>query len=157
MSAPISAFQTKFMLTVLASSLVLAFTTMEIQARQMSSTVSANAIASDFGAQTVGMKKQSGLFDIWSSAEQAKVLLAVTDLDKAFLLVTSLPFGLGSNDVGLDRGQVGASKLVRFERHGKRLFLVQENTRFVADSSNADERASVREAFAGSVLSGSAA
>lgn len=155
MPAPISAFQSKFMLTVVASSLVLAFATIETQARQMppaAAGVTANNVVGDFSAQTGGMKKQSGLFDIWSSTEQAKVLLAVPDFEKPFLLVTSLPFGLGSNDVGLDRGQVGASKLVRFERHGKRLFLVQENTRFVADSPNADERASVREAFAGAVL-----
>ncbi|MFZ6798851.1 zinc-dependent metalloprotease [Undibacterium sp. Di24W] len=151
MSVFISVRQSKKMLlTVLASSIVLALGGMEAEARQ--APIAASVDLGDFGALTIGMKKQTGLFDIWSSSEQAKILLAVTELDKPFLLVTSLPFGLGSNDVGLDRGQVGGSKLVRFERHGKRLFLVQENTRFVADSPNADERASVREAFAGAVL-----
>ena len=147
------AVHSKWMLSILASSLALAFgvgVPDVAQARQGVTT--AYAPTQEFASLTVGMQKQTGLFDIWTSAEHAKVLLGVAELHKPFLLVTSLPFGLGSNDVGLDRGQVGASKLVRFERHGKRLFLVQENTRYVADSPNADERASVREAFAGAVL-----
>lgn len=105
-----------------------------------------------FAPHTQGMKAVSGLFDLWVSKEQAKVLLAVGELDTPFLLVTSLPYALGSNDIGLDRGQVGESKLVRFQRYGKRLFLVQDNINFVAASPNADESISAHEAFAGAVL-----
>ena len=153
-----SALPSQFVLKLLASSIVLLLVTPSAQLAAQVAPVAANpntvsiGSAQSFSQQTAGMKKQAGLFDIWTQAEQAKVLMSITQLDKAFLLVTSLPFGLGSNDVGLDRGQVGSTKLVRFERHGKRLFLVQENTRFIANSSNADERASVREAFAGAVL-----
>jgi hypothetical protein len=150
----LSALPSKFALKALASSMLLLMVAspVPVAAQVIPATSSQSAVSSGFAQHVAGMKKQAGLFDIWTQQEQAKVLMAVTQLDKAFLLVTSLPFGLGSNDVGLDRGQVGSSKLVRFERHGKRLFLVQENTRFIADSSNADERASVREAFAGAVL-----
>ena len=42
--------------------------------------------------------------------------------------------------------------LVEFRRVGKKLLLVERNTRFVARSENARERASVEEAFADSVL-----
>jgi hypothetical protein len=158
MHALSSAPSSKFVLKSLALSSAILMLTMSAQvaaqfvpATGNPSTASVSAAAA-FSQHTVGMKKQAGLFDIWTHSEQAKVLMSVAELDKTFLLVTSLPFGLGSNDVGLDRGQVGSSKLVRFERHGKRLFLVQENTRFIANSSNTDERASVREAFAGAVL-----
>lgn len=153
-----SILPSKFVLKLLASSVVLSLAMPSVQVVAQVAPVVANpntasaSSAQSFSQHVVGMKKQAGLFDIWTHREQARVLMSVAELDKAFLMVTSLPFGLGSNDVGLDRGQVGSSKLVRFERHGKRLFLVQENTRFIANSSNADERASVREAFAGAVL-----
>ena len=101
---------------------------------------------------TEALQSQPGFMDVWRDSARGRVLLAVRQLDQAFLLVTSLPQGLGSNDVGLDRGQPGQPKLVHFEKRGARLFLVQENTRFKASSPNADERASVTEAFAPAVL-----
>jgi hypothetical protein len=101
---------------------------------------------------TRSLDLQPGFIDVWRDVEKGRVLLSVAALDKPFLLMVSLPFGLGSNDVGLDRGQQSEAKLVHFEKRGARLFLVQENTRFVADSANADERASATEAFASAVL-----
>lgn len=94
---------------------------------------------------------QSGLFDLYANAD-GKVILGVKALDEPFLLMTSLPAGLGSNDIGLDRGQPGEMRLVEFRRVGNKLLLVARNTRFVARSENARERASVEEAFADSVL-----
>ncbi|MDQ2989575.1 MAG: zinc-dependent metalloprotease [Pseudomonadota bacterium] len=101
---------------------------------------------------TRSLDLQRGFIDVWRDVDKGRVLLSVAALDKPFLLMVSLPFGLGSNDVGLDRGQQSEAKLVHFEKRGGRLFLVQENTRFVADSANADERASATEAFASAVL-----
>lgn len=101
---------------------------------------------------TRSLDLQRGFIDVWRDVDKGRVLLSVAALDKPFLLMVSLPFGLGSNDVGLDRGQQSEAKLVHFEKRGARLFLVQENTRFVADSANADERASATEAFASAVL-----
>lgn len=101
---------------------------------------------------TRSLDLQRGFIDLWRDVDKGRVLLSVAALDKPFLLMVSLPFGLGSNDVGLDRGQQSEAKLVHFEKRGARLFLVQENTRFVADSANADERASATEAFASAVL-----
>ena len=95
---------------------------------------------------------QSGLFDVYADADAGRVLLGISLLEQPFLLVTSLPSGLGSNDVGLDRGQPGETHLVEFRRVGKRLLLIERNTRFVARSENPRERASVAEAFADSVL-----
>lgn len=112
---------------------------------------SASGATTSFASQVQGWRKHPGFIEVWSHQEQAKVMAAV-EVDRAFLMVSSLPFALGSNEIGLDRGQSGESKLVHFERHGKRVFLVQENTRYRADSQSSDERAAVREAFAGAVL-----
>jgi len=99
-----------------------------------------------------GLQRQSGLFDLYRDPGKGRLLLGISAFDKPFLLVTSLPYGLGSNDVGLDRGQQGDVRMVEFRRSGNRVLLVQLNTRFGATASNALERASVREAFAESVL-----
>ncbi|WP_426176033.1 zinc-dependent metalloprotease [Massilia sp. TWR1-2-2] len=104
------------------------------------------------GELTRSLVAQPGFVDVWRDTEKGRVLLSVANLDTPFLLLVSLPYGLGSNDVGLDRGLQGEPRIVRFERRGARLLLVQENTRFVAGSLDADERASAVEAFASAVL-----
>ncbi len=105
-----------------------------------------------FAEQTQSLAAQPGFIELWRDAGKGRVLLSVRELDQPFLLVSSLPYALGSNDVGLDRAQAGSAKLVRFQKYGNRLFLVQENTRFVARSPDADERNAVAESFAGAVL-----
>ncbi len=113
---------------------------------------SAQPATSSFAEQTRALQKQAGLFDLWTDTQRGRVLLGVTLLDQPFLLVSSLPYALGSNDIGLDRGQGGEMQMVHFERHGTRLFLVRDNTAYVAHSADADERAAVRESFASAVL-----
>jgi hypothetical protein len=98
------------------------------------------------------LKNDKGFFDIYRDAEHGKLLLSVSTLNEPFLLISSMPYGLGSNDVGIDRGAVGETKIVHFEKHGARMFLVQENTHFIGSSANPDERRSVTEAFAAAVL-----
>ena len=111
-----------------------------------------NPKASPLVAATQGLQKQSGLFDVYRDIAKGRVLLGVNSFNSPFLLVTSLPYGLGSNDVGLDRGQIGGSHMVEFRRAGNRVLLVERNTRFQASSSDPLERASAQEAFAESVL-----
>jgi hypothetical protein len=65
-----------------------------------------------------------------------------------------LPQGVGSNDIGLDRGQLGDTRLVKFERYGNKVLLKQLNTQYRASSSNLAEQASIDEAFADSVIAG---
>jgi hypothetical protein len=101
---------------------------------------------------TRGLQSLPGFLDIWRDADKGRVLLSVSALNQPFLLLTSLPYALGSNDVGLDRAQAGEMRMVHFEKHGKRLFLVQENTRYQAHSPDKDERAAVTESFASAVL-----
>lgn len=106
----------------------------------------------DIATATRGTEHVTGFLEVYRDAAKGRVLLGVRELDTPFLLVSSLPWGLGSNDVGLDRGQSGGSQLVEFRRAGTRLLLVEDNTKFRAISPNADEARSVREAFAESVL-----
>jgi hypothetical protein len=106
----------------------------------------------DIAAMTRGTEHIAGFFDVYRDSAKGRVLLGVHELDTPFLLVTSLPWGLGSNDIGLDRGQSGESHLVEFRRVGARVLLVEDNTKFRAVSGNPDEALSVRQAFAESVL-----
>ncbi len=106
----------------------------------------------DISSATRGSEHIAGFFDVYRDTKKGRVLLGVNDFNKPFLLISSLPWGLGSNDIGLDRGQSGGSQLVEFRRVGPRVLLVENNTRFRAISPNPDEALSVRQAFAESVL-----
>jgi hypothetical protein len=66
--------------------------------------------------------------------------------------MVGLAAGLGSNDIGLDRGGGSGSRIVKFERHGRKVMMVQPNYRFRAESDNPAEERAVRDAFARSVL-----
>jgi hypothetical protein len=105
----------------------------------------------DIATATKGAEHIAGFFDVYRDTAKGRVLIGVRELDTPFLLITSLPWGLGSNDVGLDRGQSGESHLVEFRRVGARVLLVEDNTKFRAVSSNPDEERAVHEAFAESV------
>lgn len=105
-------------------------------------------------AKTQGMEKRDGLFPLYWEASTGKVWLEIPRLDSDFLYVVSLPAGLGSNDIGLDRSQLGAERVVRFHRIGPRVLLVQPNLDYRAVSSDPDERRTVEESFAQSVLWG---
>lgn len=113
---------------------------------------SPSAAPKSIAALTAHLPAQPGFLPVWRDADKGRVLLAVNELDRPFLLASSLPYGLGSNEVGLDRGQPGEVKLVRFQKRGARLFLMEDNTRYTASSGNLDERASAVQAFAAAVL-----
>ncbi|MEO1175340.1 MAG: DUF5117 domain-containing protein, partial [Myxococcota bacterium] len=66
--------------------------------------------------------------------------------------VASLGAGLGSNPVGLDRGRTSPPIVLTFQILDDRVLAVAENTTFIADSADPDERNAVRESFAQSVL-----
>ncbi|HEV2349982.1 MAG TPA: zinc-dependent metalloprotease [Terriglobia bacterium] len=104
--------------------------------------------------KTKGLESLPGYFPLYWDARSGKLWLEIDEWDKEFLYVESLPAGIGSNDIGLDRGQLGASRVVRFERSGPKVLLMEPNYEFRATTENAEERESVREAFAESTLWG---
>lgn len=105
-------------------------------------------------AKTDGMERHDGFLPVYWDAAAGKVWLEVPALDTDLLYVVSLAAGLGSNDVGLDRSQLGGERVVRFERVGPRVLLVQPNLRFRAETDNPAERRAVEDAFAPSVVWG---
>lgn len=110
-------------------------------------------------AQTItdkvkGMEKFPGFFTFYWDAKAGKIWLEIDKWNTEFLYVESLPAGIGSNDIGLDRGQLGDSSIVRFDRSGPRVLLVAPNYAFRAYTNNADERLAVKDAFAESTLWG---
>src|SRR5262249_2976369 len=114
---------------------------------------------SDGKTQTVaekiaGMQKFPGYFPFYWDAKAGKLWLEIDKWNSDFLYVESLPAGIGSNDIGLDRGQLGQSYIVRFERIGPKGLFIAANQNHRATSENADERRAVKDAFAESTLWG---
>jgi len=103
---------------------------------------------------TQSMQKAEGFFDFYHDTNRGKYYLYVPSNQGSFIFQTSLPWGLGSNDVGLDRGQLGQTQLAHFTVQGQRVLLVAENTQYRADDKNPAEHASVQQAFADSTLFG---
>lgn len=101
---------------------------------------------------TGGVTRQDGFFPLYFDERTGKLQLEVGRLDQDFLYLNSLATGLGSNALGLDRGTIGDEAVVRFERHGGRLFLVRRNLGFRATSGSPELTRSVEESFATSVL-----
>jgi hypothetical protein len=86
--------------------------------------------------------------------DQGKLYLHLRELDSPFLYVSWLARGVGSNDLGLDRGQLGQTRVVRFRRSGPRVLMFQDNLGFRADTDVPAERDAVAESFAFSVIGG---
>ena len=105
-------------------------------------------------SKTASWKKMPGYFTLYYDEHGGKLYLEIGRLDTDFLFQDSLPAGVGSNDIGLDRGQLGETRIVKFQRSGPKVLLIQQNLGFRASSTNPSERASVEQAFAQSVLFG---
>src|SRR5882672_10725724 len=115
---------------------------------------SSEAKPATIAEKVAGMEKFPGYFPFYWDAKAGKVWLEIDKWNSEFLYAESLPAGIGSNDIGLDRGQLGQSHIVRFERIGPRALLIASNYGFRANSDDADERRAVKDAFAESTLWG---
>lgn len=104
--------------------------------------------------KTEGLTKTEGFFDYYYDKAKDQLWLEIDKLDTEFIYVNSLAAGIGSNDIGLDRGQLGDTRIVYFERRGPKVMMVQPNYGFRAETDNELEKKSVREAFASSILGG---
>ena len=105
-------------------------------------------------AKTAGLVKVPGWFTLYKDDRAGKLWLEIDKLDLEFLYYSSLPGGLGSNDVGLDRASLNRERLVRFRRVGPRLLLIQPNYGFRAETKEADVRRNVEDSFVQSVFWG---
>jgi hypothetical protein len=109
---------------------------------------------SSIADRTTGMQKLDGYFPLYWDERTGSLFIEIPRFDAEFLLNLGLAAGLGSNDVGLDRGEGGGARIVTFQRVGPRVLLVQPNLSFRSSSSNPLERKSVEDSFAKSVLWG---
>ncbi len=104
--------------------------------------------------KTKDLKKQEGLVNFYWDENTGKIWLEIDKLETEILYVTSLPAGLGSNDVGLDRGLLGAERIVKFSKNGRKILLIQPNYNYRAITNDIAEKRAVEQSFAQSVLWG---
>ena len=96
----------------------------------------------------------SGFFDFHYQPSTDQIFFDVDKLDYEFLYVPSLSSGIGSNDIGLDRGQLGRERIVKFIKRGNKLLLIEPNLYYRSSSNNQNEIKTIEQAFAKSILYG---
>ena len=140
------------------ASLVLLFV-MSIAASAQTGPVGPEAGPASLATKIAGMKHQGGLIPLDWDARTGKIYLEIPRLgpdgkSPDLLFVTTLPYGTGSNDLGLDRGQLSEGRVVHFQRSGPKVLLIQPNLAFRSSSPNPAEQLAVTQSFAESVLWG---
>ncbi|MGA8026035.1 MAG: zinc-dependent metalloprotease [Bryobacteraceae bacterium] len=105
-------------------------------------------------SKTSSMQHMPGLLPLHWDSKAGKLYLEIPRLNEEILYFDSLPYGTGSNDLGLDRGQISEGRIVRFERVGPKILLVQPNEMFRTSSTDPAEQLAVRQSFPESVLAG---
>ena len=98
--------------------------------------------------------RYDGYFTFYYDNSNDKIFLEIENLGEEFLYVNALSEGIGSNDIGLDRGQLGNTRVVKFIKAGNKLLLIQPNQYYRAITDNIEEKKSVEQAFAKSILKG---
>ena len=98
--------------------------------------------------KTKGMKPYEGFMDFYWNDATGEMFMKIDKFDSELLYIRSLSAGVGSNDIGLDRAQLGGSHLVLFERVGPKVLMVEQNYGYRAVSEDEAERKAVEDAFA---------
>jgi hypothetical protein len=105
-------------------------------------------------AKTAGLQKIDGYIPLYWDAGAGKLLMEISLFNTEIIYQVSLPAGVGSNPIGLDRGQLGGTYVVYFERVGPKVLVIQPNYRYRALSNDEAERRAVADSFARSVIWG---
>ena len=105
-------------------------------------------------SKVASLQKFDGFLPLYWDAQAGKMWLQIDQLNTELIYVTSLPAGMGSNDIGLDRGKLGDTRIVKFIRSGPKVLLLQPNYTFRAITSDTAEQKTVQDSFAESVLWG---
>ena len=116
---------------------------------------SLNAMAQSLPAiedKVKNMTAKPGFLPMYLDGETGKIYLEINQWKQELLYNTSLPAGLGSNDIGLDRGKLGEERIIRFEQQGKKVMMIQPNYAYRAVSNDAAEKRAVEQSFAQSML-----
>src|SRR5215831_5666750 len=84
--------------------------------------------------RTAGMQKLDGFFPLYWDSRSGTLWLEIPRFDTEVLYTTGLSAGLGSNDIGLDRGESGNGRIVVFQRVGPKVLMIQSNEAFRSSS-----------------------
>ena len=104
--------------------------------------------------KTKGLKKYEGYLTYYWDETMGKIWLETDKLDSEILYLTSLPAALGSNDIGLDRGLLGDTRIIKFSRVGRKLLMIQPNYDYRAITNDKAEKKAVEQSFAQSTIWG---
>ncbi len=115
---------------------------------------STTAEPQSFSARTAALHKLDGFMPLYWDERSGKMWLEISRFNQELLYVTALSAGVGSNDLGLDRGNMNAPMVVQFQRSGPRVLLIESNYRFRATSNNPAEKRATEDSFARSTLWG---
>ena len=116
--------------------------------------VAQQAPAGSIAAFTSGMERNAGFMTYYWDAKKGKIWLEIAALDTELLYYPTLAEGVGSNDIGLDRGRLGQEHIVKFQRSGNKVLMLEPNYAYRAISNDPLERRAVEESFAKSVHAG---
>jgi hypothetical protein len=105
-------------------------------------------------AKKAATQDMEGFIPLRWDDEGGKLLMEITRFNEEMIWQVSLAAGVGSNPIGLDRSQLGATHIVRFERVGPRVLMVEPNYAYRAISNDPSERRAVEQSFATSILAG---
>ena len=100
---------------------------------------------------TEGLERINGFIPLYWDEPQGRLLGEIARFGEELLYQVALPAGLGSNPVGLDRGQLAQSRVVVFRRIGPKMLLIEPNSRYRAITESESERRAVADSFATSV------
>ncbi len=116
--------------------------------------ISARPAPPRIAEKVAGLHRIDGFMPLYWDERAGKMWMEIDRFGVDILYQVSLPAGVGSNPIGLDRGQMGNTAVVVFERVGPKVLMVQPNYRYRATTGSAAERRAVEESFARSVLWG---
>lgn len=116
------------------------------------------AVPQSFSARVAGLRHMDGFLPLDWDAKTGKLYLeiplALAQPGAEVLYTDSLPYGTGSNDLGLDRGQTSAGRIVRFDQQGPKVLLTEVNEQFRGSTTDPAEQLAIRQSFPESVLWG---
>lgn len=104
--------------------------------------------------KTKEMTKHAGFLNFYWEESTGKIWLEVSKTEQEILYQQSLPAGLGSNDIGLDRGLLGNTRIVKFIKTGRKLLMTEPNYSYRALTNDVNEKKAVEQSFAQSTLWG---
>lgn len=98
------------------------------------------------------LERHDGFVPFYWDEARGRILLEIPKLNQDLLYFAGAGKGIGSVELGVDRGASYASTVIYFDRAGPRVNVVQRNLKFRALEGNAALQQGMEESFASSIL-----